>query len=159
MKIVKIKGQPNRFFYEDVKMSFQTGGWCCYWARLKITLPEGEILGRLRRLPKTNDLKRVFYRECNNKKLLFPFPQKIDDAPPAPLPRGEFVGDVLLRADNTVENVVLKFVLEGERVIPFNEWLSLIQEIHDRINETGENEGIVLWDEVNDLCDRCYNYL
>ena len=159
MKIVKIKGQPNRFFYEDVKMSFETGGWCCYWARLKITLPEGEIFGRLRRLAKTDDIKRVFYRQCNNEKRLLPFPKKFDDAPTACLPRSEFVGDVLLRADNTVENVVLKFVLEGERVIPFNEWLSLIQEIENRINEAGANEGIVLWDEVDQLCERCYNYL
>ena len=95
----------------------------------------------------------------NNKKVLFPFPKKIDDAPPAPLPRSEFVGDVLLRANNIVENVVLKFVLEGERVIPFNEWLSQIREIENRINEAGENEGIVLWDQVNQLIDRCYDYL
>ena len=122
---------------------------------MKITLPKGEILGRLRKLPKTGDLKRVFYREVNNKKVLFPFPKKIDDAPSTPLPRSEFVGDVLLRANNIVENVVLKFVLEGERVIPFNEWLSQIREIENRINEAGANEGIVLWDEVDQLCDRC----
>ena len=60
---------------------------------------------------------------------------------------------------NTVENVVLKFVLEGERVIPFNEWLSQIREIENRINEAGANEGIVLWDEVDQLCDRCHRYL
>ena len=86
-----------------------------------------------------------------------PFPKKFDDAPSASLPRSEFVGDVLLRANNTVENVVLKFVLEGERVIPFNEWLSEIREIENRINQAGANEGIVLWDQVEQLVDRCIN--
>ena len=156
MQIVKVKGQQNRFLYKDVKMSFPSD-WYWDWRGLKITLPEGEILGRLRKLPKTGDLKRVF-REVNNKKL-FPFPKKFDNAPYSPLPRSEFVGDVLLRADNIVENVVLKFVLEGERVIPFNEWLSQIREIENRINEAGANEGIVLWDEVNQLIDRCHDYL
>ena len=89
MQIVKVKGQQNRFLYEDVKMSFETGSCLCHRTRLKITLPEGEIFGRLRRLPKTDDLKRVFYRECNNEKVLFPFPEKFDEAPYAPLPRSE----------------------------------------------------------------------
>ena len=50
------------FFYEDVKMSFKIDTLDF----LKITLPEGEIFGKLRRLPKTGTIKRVFHRECNN---------------------------------------------------------------------------------------------
>ena len=160
MEIVKEKGQPNRFFHKDVKMSYVTEPcwWDWAWKGLKITLPNGEILGRLRVLQKTGNLKRVFYRECNNQKVLCPFPRKCVDAPSSPFPRGEFVGDVLLRANNMVENVVLKFVLEDERVIPFNEWLSEIREIENRINEAGANEGIVLWDQVEQLMVRCYDW-
>ena len=160
MEIVKVKGQPNRFFLKDVKMFYVTepSWWDWAWRGLKITFRQGEILGRLRKLPKTGDLKRIFYREVNNKKVLCPFPKKDDYARSLPFPRGEFVGDVLLRANNIVENVLLKFVLEGERVIPFNEWLSEIREIENRINEAGVNEGIVMWDLVEQLEERCHHW-
>ena len=159
MEIVKVKGQPNRFFLKDVKMFYVTEPcwWDWAWRGLKITFRQGEILGRLRVLPKTGDLKRVFHREVNNKKVLCPLPRKCGPSS-WPFPRGEFVGDVLLRANNIVENVLLKFVLEGERVIPFNEWLSEIREIENRINEAGANEGIVLWDLVEQLIDRCHDW-
>ena len=155
MKVVKIKGQPNRFFfYENVKMSFETSDCYWNWRGLKITFPNGEILGRLRKLPKTRDLKRVFHRERNKEKVLYPFPKKMDDAPPAFFPSGEFVGDVLLRENYIVENVLLKFVLEGERVIPFNEWLLEIREISNRIDQALANEGILLWDQMEQLLER-----
>ena len=152
MQIVKVKGQQNRFLYEDVKMSvlLEYNG-----VFLKITLPEGEIFGRLRRLPKTSDVKRVFYRGCNNKKRLIPFPQSFAAPCVSFLPK-EFAGDVLLRADN-IENVVLKFVLEGERVIPINEWLSLAKERYDRIRELAAAEGrnaygMPAMDEFQETC-------
>ena len=108
MEIVKVKGQPNRFFLKDVKMFYVTeySWWDWAWRGLKITLKNGEILGRLRVLQKTGDLKRVFYRELNHKKVLCPIPRKCVEAPHWPFPIGEFVGDVLLRANNIVEQVV-----------------------------------------------------
>ena len=142
------------FFYENVKMSFETSDCYWNWRGLKITFPNGEILGRLRKLPKTRDLKRVFHRERNKEKVLYPFPKKMDDAPPAFFPSGEFVGDVLLRENYIVENVLLKFVLEGERVIPFNEWLLEIREISNRIDQALANEGILLWDQMEQLLER-----
>ena len=125
---------------------------------LKITLPEGEIFGKLRRLPKTGTIKRVFHRECNNEKRLIPFPISIG-SPVAFLPR-EFAGDVLLRADSTVENVVLKFALEGE-VIPINEWLSLAKERYDRYIELAAERGpFFAMDELNELLEHCHiNYI
>ena len=151
MQIVKVKGQQNRFLYENVKMSvlLEYNG-----VFLKITLPEGEIFGRL---PKTDDVKRVFYRRCNNKKRLFPFPQ-LFAAPCVSFPPKEFAGDVLLRADNTVENVVLKFVLEGERVIPINEWLSLAKERYDGIRELAAAEGRNAFGmpEMDEFLETCY---
>ena len=155
MKIVKVKGQQNRFFYEDVKMSFKIDTLDF----LKITLPEGEIFGKLRRLPKTGTIKRVFHRECNNEKRLIPFPSSIG-SPVAFLPK-EFAGNVLLRADSTVENVVLKFALEGDRVIPINEWLSLAKERYDRYIELAtDRENFFAMDELNELLEHCYiNYI
>ena len=135
MKIVKVKGQQNRFLHEDVKMLLIRDSLDV----LKITLPEGVKFAMLRRLPKTLTSKRVFFRKVNNTKQLIPFPSSFC-SPLSFLPK-EFAGDVLLRADRTVENVVVKFALEGDRVHPINEWLSLAKERHDRIEElfmTGE---------------------
>ena len=155
MEIVKVKGEQNRFFYKDVKMSFRID----IIDFLKITLPEGEIFGQLRRLPKTGDIKSVFYKECNiYGKRLIPFPRSIG-SPVRFLPR-EFAGDVLLRTDSTVENVVLKFALEGDRVIPLNEWLALAKERHDRFIElatTGMGlADLVESDELNELLATCH---
>ena len=154
MKIVKVKGQQNRFLYENVKMSvlLEYNG-----VFLKITLPEGEIFGRLRKLLKSLDVKRVFYRECNNKKRLIPFPQSFVAPCVSFLPK-EFAGDVLLRADSTVENVVLKFALEGDRVIPINEWLSLAKERYDRIRElaAAEEKNAFGMPEMDEFLETCY---
>ena len=76
MQIVKVKGQPNRFLCADVKMSVATGDWYWDWRGLKITLPKGEILGRLRKLPKTGDLKRVFLQGSEQQKSIISFPEE-----------------------------------------------------------------------------------
>ena len=48
MEIVKVKGQPNRFFLKDVKMFYVTepSWWDWAWRGLKITFRQGEFQGK-----------------------------------------------------------------------------------------------------------------
>ena len=152
MKIVRVKGQPFRFLYEDVQMSFKLDAG----EFLRITLPYGELFGRLRTSLKTFAVKRVFYSECNNEKRLLPFPRSIV-GPDSFLPKN-VAGDVLLRAEDLmVEKVFLKFALEGDRVIPINEWLALAKERNDRVNELLAERGpFAELDELNELMETCH---
>ena len=98
MEIVKTKGAQDKYLFKDEKIIL------------------GE-LKNLKRLPKTKNIKRVFYKTCPTfGRRLIPFPYRnLGDN--SFLPK-KFAGDVLVDSEKTAESILVKYVLENGRVIP-----------------------------------------
>ena len=109
MEIVKTKGLPDKYLWKDQKTKLI------------------DLVPKLKRLPKSGNFKRVFYRTCPiYGRRLIPLPERITSK--FYLPK-VFLGDMLLNSNGIVESVLMKFFFEGERAIPIQEWVENINNI------------------------------
>ena len=142
MEIVKTKGGEDKYLIKDVKMNLTKN--------LEIDFAEQIIYGKFKRLAKSKNMKRVFYRTCPTfGRRLEPFPM-INKHDRDFLPK-EFAGDVLLDSDSVVESVLLKFVLADERVIPVDEWYAHTKERISLMDELEVYEEVGAYFDRNEL--------
>ena len=128
MEIVKTKGAKDKYLFRDEKIIL------------------GE-LKNLKRLPKSKKIKRVFYRTCPTfGRRLIPFPFiNIHDNDFLPK---VFAGDVLVDSEKNIESILVKYVLENERVIPAHGWYEHMKERLSRLDE------LETYEEVGAFFDR-----
>ena len=109
MEIIKTKGLPDKYLWKDQKTKLI------------------DLVPKLKRLPKSGNFKRVFHRTCPiYGRRLIPLPERIPSK--FFLPK-VFVGDILINSKNIVESVLVKFVVDGERAIPVQEWIENINNL------------------------------
>ena len=132
MEIIKTKGLPDKYLWKDQKTKLI------------------DLKPKLKRLPKSREYKKVFYRACPI------FGRRLIHFPPTLEIRGflpkEFVGDILLDSKDMIESVLVKYVLINERVIPVHEWVKTAKEIFQRrdillANFPDRMEERLVWEE------------
>ena len=115
MEIIKTKGLPDKYLWKDQKTKLI------------------DLVPKLKRLPKSGNFKRVFHRTCPiYGRRLIPLPERIPSK--FFLPK-VFVGDILINSKNIVESVLVKFVVDGERAIPVQEWIDDINNILQNVDD------------------------